>query len=841
MSNRNQLDGVTQEEVSKLQKAMKDEQFRSYMDEYQRETSDPANRKEYLQYLDQLEAKGEMPEGQGLLRTQPGCCVKTNILFKNGQMQKLFINIVHTDQLDDFRLEEAEVKGRRVHLPYSLSPPRPDRDLKDEYCMTCDLAVSSYTYYQSTQNPQIMKMLIDTAADGLGKQFLKGYEEVKKDYKVMQRLQCKGGQPMPMSVRRELLKDSGKKLPTKKASDLDTDAVTPSELKQMRQDVKKKKQDAEAQEEAEALAREAARESAKKPPKLEAAPRIRIPKHQLVHSGEINFTDFMETNQISKMPANSIPRVLKLIVELPTVKKVSDVNLEVTSLNVVVEVPEKYYLDLMLPYEVQDNDGTAKFDKSTSKLTLELPVKPKAPDMAQLEAANRMSAMGADFDKGEEDGALSEGRGASDDEDLPPLEDPPVIADPEPASVPEKPAVVAENAAVAEKKSGEWLECATNSLLVAETSAATAAAAGTVPDEFKNGSEFIASDFWDGARPGYAFKLGDAGLGYYRDSRQPSRPSQKEVLLRRPDEKKVDELMPSSAFVTEVHPPEKTEQSAPARAPLPAALQSFLDETKSLRTKLVAADYDDGADELLGQVSWHQTRQNLVLIIDLPVNHEARGVELRLSDRSLALSFGIRLKTAGPEARWRRQCLRRVLFGFADPQQWHADLEPHCGGSGEDQQRRLVVVLRKLDQTESWSEAFDTSVSFESFATAEANSAVASRMDHATVADELRAADVDGSVGAGTGVGLDRACTDGTGGSGGSGGDARSCPVVALADVGIADDSAALDAIVPAGDNSEEGTAGKVEQSAAAAAIAQSAAVMGQSVLLKTRLMYQLL
>ena len=54
---------VTQEEVSKLTRAMKNDQFRSHMDEYCKEISDPAHRKEYLDYLAQLEAKGEMPDG----------------------------------------------------------------------------------------------------------------------------------------------------------------------------------------------------------------------------------------------------------------------------------------------------------------------------------------------------------------------------------------------------------------------------------------------------------------------------------------------------------------------------------------------------------------------------------------------------------------------------------------------------------------------------------------------------------------------------------------------------------------------------------------------------------
>ena len=60
---------------------------------------------------------------------------------------------------------------------------------------------------------------------------------MSKDYKVMQRMACKGGQPMPMSVRAELLKgkfQAPKTVPSK-------DAITPSELKEMRQAAKRKK------------------------------------------------------------------------------------------------------------------------------------------------------------------------------------------------------------------------------------------------------------------------------------------------------------------------------------------------------------------------------------------------------------------------------------------------------------------------------------------------------------------------------------------------------------------------------------------------------------------------
>merc|ERR1712096_163835 len=97
--------------------------------------------------------------------------------------------------------------GTAVHLPYSLSPPRPDKDKSDSYCMTCDFAVSTRTYGQVRNNSAILKMVVDSASAGLTAHYLQNHEEVSKDYKVLERMACKGGTPMPMSVRAEMLRD----------------------------------------------------------------------------------------------------------------------------------------------------------------------------------------------------------------------------------------------------------------------------------------------------------------------------------------------------------------------------------------------------------------------------------------------------------------------------------------------------------------------------------------------------------------------------------------------------------------------------------------------------------
>ena len=76
-----------------------------------KEISDPNNRDEYDQYLEQLEAKGELPPGMELLRCEPGCCVKTEIRFKNGTSQKCFINICFSTLIKDVEMIRDNANG----------------------------------------------------------------------------------------------------------------------------------------------------------------------------------------------------------------------------------------------------------------------------------------------------------------------------------------------------------------------------------------------------------------------------------------------------------------------------------------------------------------------------------------------------------------------------------------------------------------------------------------------------------------------------------------------------------------------------------------------------------
>lgn len=850
------VEGVTQDDVSKLTKAMKDKPFQDLMEEYTKEISDPTHRREYLEYLDQMEAKGEIPEGQQLLRTEPGCCVRTHMRFKNGQTQKCFINVVHSDRLDDLSMTPASGGGQHVHLPYSLSPPRPDRDNKDRYCMTCDMAVSTYTFVQAAQNPKILKMLVDTAAEGLGGQFLKGFEEVKKDFKVLTQVRCKGRAPMPMSVKAELLKDKGtkptpKRMPTR-------DAVTPSELKKLKQEAKTKLAAGEAQEkqvEADEARRHEEAERARQSEEAARAPRVRVPKHKLVHSGEMDLTDFMESSNRHTVMGSTIPKSLRLIVELPGVAKSGDISLEVTADNVVVEVPNKYYLDLPLPYEIQDERGGAKFDKAKHTLTLELPVKPKLPD-PQLLAMRYGTGLQA---SGDGDGGLSEGE--SEEEPAPPG---PSMVSPatlqvqaveeqetrDPVEISEQAVAGPESSAQAvagpessddavagpaESAPGgaplrQQLELGSGLLNFAPDEAsreALVAAEDVAPDAVDAAEErvpFIESKSFTGRRAGYYFSTGDMGLGYYLDRRQ-RQPAPQKVLTgavgakrERPDEPLMSEVSGYSAA---------PQPASASPQPLPRLLGDFVRVTGMLTAALSAGEVEEpGLDDLEEEpppVQWVQTRQNLTLCLGVPLGHsQVAGVQLSLRGRQLRVSYCTR--RSEPRACWRRQEVLRHVALPVDPRQWNAQLV-------QGHTVRLHVILRKMTP-ELWKEAFDerpqVPLDEPAVQVAVSTSSAPPCADDLAASHSLK--DAPGQAEIATAVGR-RAAT--------------ALPEARGRPVAFGEDSAELDTAEPTAYGSVAGDApagGSADASLPVIdeARKQSAMVTGQAVLLRSRMMYML-
>lgn len=99
-----------------------------------------------------------------------------------------------------------------------------------------------------------------------------------------------------------------------------------------------------------------------------------VPKFIIKHQSNMDIQDFKNTKD-SRILA-TVPKKLVVIIDLPLLKAADDAVLDVQDnyLTVTSEKPAKYYLELPLPYCVDPDQGNAKFDTTSKKLTITLPV-----------------------------------------------------------------------------------------------------------------------------------------------------------------------------------------------------------------------------------------------------------------------------------------------------------------------------------------------------------------------------------------------------------------------------------------------------------------------------------
>ena len=194
-------------------------------------------------------------------------------------------------------------------------------------------------------------------------------------------------------------------------------------------------------------------------------------------------------------------------------KKSSEIKMEVTSDNVVVEVEKKFYLDMPLPYEVNETSGSAKFDKAKQTLTLELPVVPKMPKPEALAAARRLQGHLVADEGGLEDEApedeVEEGKPQEtqeppESEELVQETEPQDAADEVPVDVPAEPS-----------RPLLELDGSASALRIAEAPGVEEMPEEMGVEEMEDQTDerptFMAAETFEGTREGYYFARGDEG------------------------------------------------------------------------------------------------------------------------------------------------------------------------------------------------------------------------------------------------------------------------------------------------------------------------------------------
>jgi hypothetical protein len=126
-----------QERVS-CAEAIRNPEFPAIFEEYLAEVSDLQNRKEQIEYLRELESKGELPSGKKLVWPEQWICLEARPLRQSCEMN-FFVNIVLSD---DESLRSGEEMDNDENIPFYVAAPKYGKN-EESRCVDIDVLVSS--------------------------------------------------------------------------------------------------------------------------------------------------------------------------------------------------------------------------------------------------------------------------------------------------------------------------------------------------------------------------------------------------------------------------------------------------------------------------------------------------------------------------------------------------------------------------------------------------------------------------------------------------------------------------------------------------------------------------
>lgn len=351
---------LSRSDLENIQEAMKQKKFRDLFAEYCEEIRDPANQALYQKEMVQLEKE----RGYDITFINPkgGYVIKTSVAGD----RKAFINICCNDNVGkpSYRVQEVDGKrGMNWLIPYSLTPPREDFDSKKQRCVIYDVVFHPDTLRMADANKQFREIVNKTAFDGLqstynihldnnNSRFPKSYYKGMKTPAVI-RKEDPSYKPPAEEECEHLSQEMMEKLYPQKSYSENNNTSQGSEAR-----------------------RQKPRKTNKKAPEFShnSVKGYTIPKYVIKQQKNVDFQEF--TYHRDSKQHSAIPSHLVVEINLPLLSSTNDCVLDVQEkvLSLISETPAKYKLNIPLPYPVNDDCGSAKFDKSKSKLIVTLPV-----------------------------------------------------------------------------------------------------------------------------------------------------------------------------------------------------------------------------------------------------------------------------------------------------------------------------------------------------------------------------------------------------------------------------------------------------------------------------------
>lgn len=331
---------VTRDEVNKIGEALKHKEFRQLFVDYCEEIQDPENRKLYESEITQLQ--NERGVDITFINPEPGYVIKTS---SDGTM-KAFINVATNEKIDkpshSVTTSERGQKGLTWRLPHILAPPRRDLDKKGELCHVYDIVFHPDALHLASRNSSFRQLVNDTAIDAVQQNFKVQLD--RANIKFPKGLTYKGI-AKPTVIRKKIHDFDGSSMEASPIDGIyppmpDDSKLLPKEVKQA------------------------------------AAPvdSYTTPKYKIVQRRGVEFHEM--TYELDAKINMTVPHELVITIDLPLLTTTQEANLDVSSkkISLLSEKPAKYKLDIALPYEVLEENGSAKFDKSKRQLIIALPV-----------------------------------------------------------------------------------------------------------------------------------------------------------------------------------------------------------------------------------------------------------------------------------------------------------------------------------------------------------------------------------------------------------------------------------------------------------------------------------